>query len=355
MAELIKSANFDEEKQAKLEMWSYALGFTPTAVVKCAIELGIADVIETNGGTTTHAELSASVGCSPPVLRRIMRYLVHRRFFKQTLTTEGQKPPIISYAQTPLSRQLLRNGMAALVLLESTPIMLAPWQRLSSRAREKDGKPFEEEHGRDLWEYTNANPVHSKLLDDGMSCIATASMAAILDQYPEAFDGITSLVDVGGGDGTTLRILVKACPWIRGVNFDLAHVISVAPPCEGVEHVAGDMFDVIPKADAAFLMSVLHDWNDEECIGILRKCKEAIPMDRGKVIIVDAVIREGEEEEEDDKYSDVRMALDMVMLAHTSGKERTLEEWKYVLNGAGFSSFTVKHIQAIPAIILAYP
>ncbi|XP_047968067.1 acetylserotonin O-methyltransferase-like [Salvia hispanica] len=332
---------------AKLEMWSYALGFTPMALVKCAIDLQIADVIDSHGGSMTLPALSAALACSPPVLRRIMRYLVHRRIFSHTASTS-------SYSQTPLSRLLMRgaaDSMAALVLLESTPTMLAPWQRLSLRARQADGSPFQDEHGRDLWGHGGANPEHSKLFHDGMSCIAAASAAAVVEQYPEAFDGISSLVDVGGGDGTALRILVKAFPWINGINFDLPHVVGAAPPCDGVERVAGDMFEAVPKADAAFLMSVLHDWNDEECIAILRKCKEAI---KEKVMIVEAVI--GEEEEEDgDKYSDVRLALDMVMLAHTSGKERTLKEWEYVVKEAGFSRFTVKHIKAIPAVIEAYP
>lgn len=267
MAELKAKMMEEEMKDAKLEMWTYALGFTPTAVVKCAIELRIAETIEAHGGAITHAALSSAVSCSPPVLRRIMRYLVHRRFFKQT-TIAGEKPePSVSYSLTTLSRLLLRNAagsMAALVLLESTPPMLAPWHRLSARARERDGSPFEEEHGVDIWAYTNANPAHSKLVDEAMSCIATASAAAIANHYPAAFQGIASLVDVGGGDGTALRILVKAFPWIRGVNFDLPHVVRAAQPCMGVEHVAGDMFESVPKADAAFLMvrSLLNAMDD---------------------------------------------------------------------------------------------
>lgn len=72
-------------------------------------------------------------------------------------------------------------------------------------------------------------------------------------------------------------------------------------------------------------------------------------------MIVEAVIGDDGGEEEEDKYSDVRLALDMVMLAHTSGKERTLKEWEFVVKAAGFSRITVKHIEAIPAVIEAYP
>lgn len=96
----------------------------------------------------------------------------------------------------------------------------------------------------------------------------------------------------------------------------------------------------------------MHDWGDDECIQILKKCREAIPEGKGKVIIVEAVM----EEEEENKYKDVGLMLDMVMMAHTNiGKERTLKEWAYVLSQAGFTTHTVKHIDAVQSVIAAYP
>lgn len=68
------------------------------------------------------------------------------------------------------------------------------------------------------------------------------------------YKGIETIVDVGGGNGTTLRLLVKACPWIRGIIFDLPHVVSLAPECDRIENVGGDFFDRIPNADAAIIM-----------------------------------------------------------------------------------------------------
>ena len=98
---------------------------------------------------------------------------------------------------------------------------------------------------------------------------------------------------------------------------------------------------------------VLHDWADDECIEILKKCKEAIPEDKGKVIIVDAVIQE---EGEMDKLTDARLMLDMVIMAHTNkGKERTLKEWGFVLGEAGFGRYTVKPIRALQSVIEAFP
>ncbi|XP_073029276.1 flavonoid 4'-O-methyltransferase 3-like [Primulina eburnea] len=342
-----------EAQAAKVDIWKYVFAFTPMAVLKCAIELQISETIESHGGSITLPELSVALHCSPSALHRIMRYLIYHGFFKQTRIIRDHESSVC-YTQTPHSRLLLKDGMAALILLESSPVMLAPWHGLSGRAMLKGAYPFEAAHGGvDVWKYAAANPDHSKLINDAMACHARLAVAAIVDQYPEAFEGIISLVDVGGGDGTALNALVKACPWIRGVNYDLPHVTSVAPHHEGVEHVGGDMFKMVPKGDAVFLMWVLHDWSDDECIQILRNCMEAIPRDKGKVIIVEAVVEVGEGV---DEYSEVRLALDMVMMAHTEkGKERTWEEWGCLLNEAGFTKYIEKRIGDVVSVIEAYP
>lgn len=258
--EVLEPTKADQEA-ASLAMWEYATAFAPMAVVKCAIELRIAEVLESHGGAMTHAELSAALGRSPSILHRIMRYLIHCGIFekKKLLTTGHEDPsPPFHYVQTPLSKLLMRDGqrnsMAALILLESSPVMLAPWHRLSFRALTDEASAFGATHGKDLWEFGSANPDHSKLFNDAMACHARSEMRAIVEHYPDAFNGIGSVVDVGGGDGTAMSILVEACPWIRGINFDLPHVVSMAPRRDGVEHVGGDMFDIIPKADAAFVM-----------------------------------------------------------------------------------------------------
>ena len=80
-------------------------------------------------------------------------------------------------------------------------------------------------------------------------------MPQLIKGCPNLFEGVSTVVDVGGGDGTTLSILVKAFPWIQGINYDLPHVVSNSsiPSSDRIEHVGGDMFDNIPKADAVFL------------------------------------------------------------------------------------------------------
>ncbi|KAF7143950.1 hypothetical protein RHSIM_Rhsim05G0051100 [Rhododendron simsii] len=313
------------------------------AMVKCAIQLGIPEALEAHGGPAALHDLSSTLGCSPSALHRVMRFLVHRKILKEAPA---------GYLQTPLSRLLLKNGeksMAAILLLESSPVMLAPWHCLSDRVLANGSPAFESTHGEDIWSYAEENPGHSKLINDAMACNARVAVPALVEGCPEVFDGVESMVDVGGGDGTALRLLVQAFPWIRGINFDLPHVVSVALDCVGVEHVGGDMFASVPKADAAYLMCVLHDWDDDECIQILRKCKEAIPKDKGKVIIVEAVV----EEDNNDKLEFVRLMMDMVMMAHTNkGKERTSKEWAYVLSESGFSRHTIKNVKAVQSWVL---
>jgi hypothetical protein len=87
-----------------------------------------------------------------------------------------------------------------------------------------------------------------------MACDARVVVPAMICGCHEVFEGLSSLVDVGGGNGTTVKMLVKAFPWLQGINFDLPHVVSVAAEIGGVEHVRDDTFESLPKADAAFLM-----------------------------------------------------------------------------------------------------
>ncbi|KAK4343345.1 hypothetical protein RND71_036439 [Anisodus tanguticus] len=354
-------ARINEEKtknlKAQADMWKYVFGFTEMAVIKCAIELGIADFLERNQEPVSLNQLSVALGCCSSSLYRILRFLINRGIFKETVTKNGET----SYVQTPLSRLLIKEGgnsMAAFVLFESSPVMIAPWHNLSARisSKENNTPAFDAAHGKDIWKYGEADPGHSNLLNNAMACDARVTVSAIIDCCPEIFEGIDTLVDVGGGDGTALRLLVEAFPCIKGINCDLPHVASVAPHSNGVLHVGGDMFNYVPKADAAFLKWVLHDWGDEECIQILTKCREAIPKDKGKVIIMEAVIGEKEEIKGNEKLKDVALMLDMVMMAHTSnGKERTAKEWAYVLNAAGFSRHTISHINAVQSVIQAYP
>ncbi|KAB1206013.1 (R,S)-reticuline 7-O-methyltransferase [Morella rubra] len=154
-------------------------------------------------------------------------------------------------------------------------------------------------------------------------------MGVVMAKYKDGFDGVGSLVDVGGGTGGMIAEIVKSHPHIRGINFDLPHVVATAP-------------------------WVLHDWGDEDCIKILWNCRKAIPEKRkkGRLIIVDIVL----EKDSHDLFDETRMVFDLSMMAHTaSGKEKTELEWKEILKEGGFPRYKINKIPTIPSIIEAYP
>ncbi|KAG6572138.1 Acetylserotonin O-methyltransferase, partial [Cucurbita argyrosperma subsp. sororia] len=341
----------EEHEHARLQIWKYISNFIEMQMVKCAIELKIGDTIESHGGLMTLPELSCSLNCSSSLLHRVLRFLVHRGIFKQEIT--GQN--LTCYSHTPLSRLLASSSdssLAPFLLVESNSVMLAAWHGFSARIKDNGAAPFEAVHGKDLWSYAAADPILNAIFNDAMACSARVmTVPAILEDCGEIFEGVECLVDVGGGNGTSLSMIVKACPWIKGINFDLPHVVASSPPYIGVQHVGGNMFDCIPKADAAFLMWALHGFDDETCIKILKNCREAIPKKTGKVIIVEAVLK-GKQESD---LSDVGLMLDMAMIAYSkNGKERTAEEWGYVLHQAGFSRHTITPIRAVQSVIQAF-
>ncbi|KAI4353026.1 hypothetical protein L6164_002004 [Bauhinia variegata] len=257
----------EEEEEAQVSMWKYIFGFSEMAVVRCAIDLKIADAIESHGSPMTLSQLSSTLDCDSSLLLRIMRFLIHRKIFKEIPTNHGSP----SYAQTPLSA------------------------------------PFEKAHGEDFWSYSAANHGHSEIFNEAMASDTRFCVPMIIERCAEAFDGVNTVVDVAGGNGTAMGVLVKACPWIKAINFDCPHVVSAAKTYDGVEHVGGDMFPEFLKQMMSFL----------------RKCREAIPKENGRVIIVDAVIDEDGNKE--DRFKDVKLMVDMVMMAPTTmGKER---EW----------------------------
>ncbi|KAG6572269.1 putative O-methyltransferase 3, partial [Cucurbita argyrosperma subsp. sororia] len=99
---------------------------------------------------------------------------------------------------------------------------------------------------------------------------------------------------------------------------------------------------------------VLHDWNDEECVEILKKCKEAIRSNgkKGKVMVIDMVV--GDEKRED-TFIQTQLLFDMLMMGLVSGKERDEKEWSELFKEAGFSGYKIFPILGSRSLIEIYP
>ena len=150
------------------------------------------------------------------------------------------------------------------------------------------------------------------------------------------FNGIATLADVGGGNGSLLTAVLGEYPEMRGLLFDLGHVagrardnIAVAGCSDRCEVREGNFFESFPAGVDAYLMRhIIHDWTDEQCVQILNNCRAVIP-ERGRLLIVEAVVPSGND-------PSPAKDLDMAMLLYPGGMERTEEEYRGLFAAAGF-------------------
>ncbi len=167
-----------------------------------------------------------------------------------------------------------------------------------------------------------------------MTSFSTNTLPAIVEAYD--FNGVKKLADIAGGHGMLLSGFLKANPKLEGLLFDLPQVIEGAPAlleeagvADRVELRTGDFFESIPGgADAYMMKFIIHDWDDDRALKILRNIHQVLPSD-GRLLIVEMVVPPGNEPH----FSKVQ---DLEMLMSPGGEERTPEEYRDLLARAGF-------------------
>lgn len=244
-------------QRGQADIWKYMFSFADTMALRCAVELRIADIIHSHGAPISLSQIVSSIpdATSPDItcLSRIMRLLVRRKIFTAHHQSDGGDSTL--YGLTHSSKWILHDSdltLAPMFIMETHPWLMAPWQCFSQCIKH-GGIAFQKAHGREIWDFAAQNPEFNKLFNDGMECTARIVLRTIVSEYKDGFDRVGSLVDVGGGTGGALAEIVKSHPQIKGINFDLPHVVATAPLYPGVSHIGGDMFQGIPNADAIFL------------------------------------------------------------------------------------------------------
>ncbi|KAI5674214.1 hypothetical protein M9H77_14579 [Catharanthus roseus] len=195
------------------------------------------------------------------------------------------------------------------------------------------GIPFERAHRMPIYKYAGLDQKFNETFNVSMLHQTKMVVANIIENY-KGFENLKTLVDVGGGAGVALSVITSKFPNIKGINYDLPHVIEHAPKYPGVEHIGGDMFVSVPEGDAIFMKTVLHNWDDDHCLRLLKNCYKALP-ESGNLIVVDAIIPMNPDNSSSTKHI---AQVDMFMLLNQQpgAKERTEQEFFTLATKAGF-------------------
>ncbi|XP_042058418.1 8-hydroxyquercetin 8-O-methyltransferase-like [Salvia splendens] len=333
---------------AQAHVWNHTFNYINSMSLKCAVQLGIPDTIHKHGAPMTLSQLADALSINKAKsngLFRLMRILVHSNFFdkvKKTLSKEEEEEE--AYCLTRASRLLVRDeplSMATFVVTMIDHTFVDPFHHVGEWFGDDNPSPFFTKNGRNIWEHAGVDQSFNQLFNEAMATDARLVTNILVQECKQVFEGLETMVDVGGGMGIMARGVGAAFPGLKCAVLDLPHVVAGLEGSDNLSFVGGDMFHFIPNADAVFLKWILHDWSDEECVRILKKCKEAIDgsnKDGRKVIVVDMIV--GVEREED-KTTETKLHFDAMMMAVATGKERNEKEWANIFYTSGFQKYNI--------------
>ncbi|KAI3927323.1 hypothetical protein MKW98_008025 [Papaver atlanticum] len=197
-----------------------------------------------------------------------MRFMIYLGFFATQSLGENQEQE--GYILTATSRLLVKANpktMSSVVLSMVDPFMVSPLHTLSTCFQGSESTPFMAAHGMKLWNVLEQNPDFGKNFHDAMANDSHVLMSVILNEGKGVFDNLKSLVDVGGGTGTTAHAVVRAFPHLHCMVLDLPNVVANLQGTDNVVFIGSDMFECIPRADAV-LLKVLLRLLVTHCLGI---------------------------------------------------------------------------------------
>ncbi|XP_038992637.1 caffeic acid 3-O-methyltransferase-like [Hibiscus syriacus] len=340
------SSNQHEEAAILQAMHLASISSLPFGL-KVAVDLGLLEIIskaDTPSRMLSAAEIVSQLPTSnpdaPSIVDRILRLLTTHSILtcEQISGEDGQMQR--SYGLSSVGKYFLLNeGGISFVPLQRIHLdkhIIECWKFMKDAILE-GGFSSEKAFGKHLFELQATDDEMSKNFNRAMSVYTDLVMNKVLQTY-KGFEGVSQVVDVGGGLGTNLKLIVSKYPQIKGINFDLPQVIKDTVPCPGVEHVAGDMFTKIPKSEVIFMKTMLHDWGDEQCLKLLKVCYEALP-ENGKIVSIEAILSDVPQT---DLITKTTFQRD-VYLCHVlpGAKERTTQEFETLAKQAGFSSLKV--------------
>jgi O-methyltransferase domain/Dimerisation domain len=310
----------------RVKMTDVIMGFVPAQAVAVATELGIADLLARE--PMTAEQLAASTNSHPRTLFRLLRYLASLGIFHADEHNRFNLTPMASLLRSDVKDSM--RSMARIMGRSGPPSS----NHLIDAVRSAKN-PFEEAFGKSLFAFLSEHPEEAGLFDAAMNGFHGGETGAMLEAY--SFAEIDALADIGCGNGSLLTATLKRYPKLRGLFFDQPHVIERARAgieasglADRYQLQSGSFFEAVPGgADAYLLRHIIHDWNDEDSLRVLRNVRAVIPQ-TGRLLLVEMVIPEGND-------PSIAKNFDMVMMLFPpNGLERTEDEYRKLLKSAGF-------------------
>jgi hypothetical protein len=337
-----KSVTTKERSPSPPDLFQMATGYWVSQAIYVAAKLGIADFLK--DGPRSCVSLATATGADATSLFRLMRALASVGVFSHV---QGD-----CFALSRLGESLqteVRGSLRAMAITLGEIHYRAYGDLLHSV---QTGSPaFNQVYGASLFDYLRQNVDAADAFNQGMANVASMLAYALLMAYD--FAGISSIVDIGGGQGALLETIVQFNPDIDGKVFDTASTIQRAKRQHSnyawgrrCSYVTGNFFTSVPPgADAYLLCGVIHDWDDSRAVAILRNCRKAMAKN-SRVLLVDMIVPE-------DASASFSKLLDLNMLVMNGGRERTIVEVRALLNAADYKIARIVPTMAPQSVIEA--
>ena len=305
-------------------------GYQVSQAISVAVALGVPDLIASGVGGAD--DLASRTGAHPRSLYRLLRALTGLGILRQHGNQDGQ-----SFELTELGYGLRSDApgsLAGWAEFVGRPYHWEAWGDLLRTVRTGE-EAFAARHGGEsVWKWRERHPEESRIFDRAMSAIAAIVATRLAANYD--FGRFAQVADLGGGDGTLLATVLPRHPGVRGVLFDVPHVVAGAQAtldragvADRCEVIAGSFFDSVPAGcDAYVLKSVLHDWDDASSAQILRRVAEVAGPGTTLLIVERVMV--------DRDPAVVAVMSDLNMMVNTGGAERNLGEWQALAESGGF-------------------
>lgn len=314
-----------------------------TQSIYAAAKLGIADLLK--DGAKSSDELAKSTGVDAQSLYRVLRALSSVGIFAEGENQQFQLTPLAEYLQTDAP-----GSMRALAIFQGEPWNMQVWADILYSV--KTGKTaFEHVHGMGAFPYAMQHPEAAQSFNSAMTSFSQSVIPVVMANYD--FSPISTIVDIGGGQGLLIAEILKANPTMKGILFDqppvvqgARHILEAKGVANRCEIVGGSFFESVPSGgDAYIIKNSIHNWDSERALTILKNCNRAM-AENSKLLLLESVVPPA------NKPAHSKW-LDLSMLLAVGGSERTETEYRELLAAAGFKLTKVIYTQGPIDIIEA--